>query len=241
MKRTISLFGILFFLVFTTNAQQFPPDFPEGIKIETDTVPKGVLKKNFAYLYTGLGFIVGQMEDPGSKILYGTSTNFSMGIRYFHRVSNVYRLGFDIGHDGYSYNLKQDSAKFFPTTQLHKKERLVLNNLNVTLVNRIRIANDKKSMGTFIDVGFYAGWTHTSYIYTEKKHPVANAAGASRTQEYHRGLVYTHPYRYGAMLGFGRNIFRFVGKYQLSDIFKPGIIYPEMPRFSIGIEIGMHP
>ncbi|CAG0979991.1 MAG: hypothetical protein HND27_08415 [Bacteroidetes bacterium] len=241
MKKIITIFFLFLSVITHIAAQEFPLPFPEVKEERTADTSKGVSGKNFIYLYMGLGMIVGKSEGMGSDILYGHSTNFAMGLRFFHHFNKFYRMGVDLGHDGYSYRLKQDSTKILPNNQLHNRERIVINNLNVTFVNRLTIGKATKGMGTFIDVGGFAGWTHTSINFTQNDHIIANAANATKTQTYHRGLVFVEDYQYGITAGFGRNFFRIVAKYRLSDNFKSQFIYSELPRITVGLELGLHP
>ena len=246
MKNIFLFFYLISLVAFNLNAQTTLSEYP--LKLEnagTDTSKHDNKKmwvggKNFVYIYFDIGLIVGSPEGDGSDILYGNSTNFAAGFRYFNRINKFYRIGFDIGHDGYSYSLKQDSSKILPNNQINNTERITLNNLNISFVNRFSFGKKNNRMGTYIDIGGFAGWTHTSINYTLNKHQIVNAANASKTQVYNRALVFVNDYHYGVMAGFGKNYFRFYAKYRLSDNFKSQYIYAELPRITIGIELALH-
>lgn len=246
MYKIYILVLIVILISLGANAQSETTDFPtEFGKMKVDTTKNEQSKfmiggKNFVFMYIQLGFILGKPEGISSDILFGNSTNFAIGLRYFRRVNKFYRIGFDIGHDGNSFSLKQDSSKILPNNLLHKTERINLNNLNISLVNRFSVSKIKNRMGTFFDLGGYAGWTHTSINYTMDKHQIANAANASKTQVYNRALVFVNDYQYGLTAGFGKNYFRFYAKYRLSDNFKKQFIYAELPRIIVGLEFALH-
>jgi hypothetical protein len=246
MYKIYILVLVTFLIIFGANAQPETTDFPVDFeKMKVDTAKNEQSKfmiggKNFIYMYIQLGLILGKPEGNGSDILYGNSSNFALGFRYFRRINKFYRMGFDIGHDGNSFSLKQDSSKILPNNILHKTERINLNNLNISFINRFSFGKTKNRMGAFFDLGGYAGWTHTSINYTLDKHQIANAANASKTQVYNRALVFVNDYQYGLMAGLGKNHFKIYAKYRLSNNFKSQFIYAELPRIVIGLEFALH-
>jgi hypothetical protein len=191
--------------------------------------------KNFSHFYIGYGFIAGKSEGSGSDIIYGRPGNFVLGFRYKFKVCNVYSIGFDVSFNTYTYNLKQDSAKIFPNNFLHDKEKLNLTNFGLGLYNRFNYGRRGNMVGNFIDLGAYADWTAGANNYTRDKMPNGNIVKTTISK-----LNYIEPFNYGVFGRIGFNRYVIFGNYRITDIFKPTYTFSELPRLTIGFQIGLH-
>ena len=191
--------------------------------------------KNFSHFYAGFGFVAGASDSIGSNIIAGKSTNFVLGYRYKLRICNFYAIGFDAAYNSYSYTLKQESAKITPDTILHDKEKLSLGNLGLSGYMRFNYGKRGNRVGNFIDLGGYGDWRIFGTNFTRDKMENDNIV---RTTISH--LNYFNDINYGALVRVGFNRYVFFGTYRFSDIFVPSKKYPEFPRLTVGLQIGIH-
>lgn len=191
----------------------------------------------YGHLFVGYGFIVGESEGDSAAILPLSSSTFTIGYLSKWRVNKWYELGFDINYQYSSFKLKQDSSKAVPNGILHKKEKLVFNRIEIAPFQRFKFRNRYHSSGTFLDMGVYGGWTYRVKHQTLEKDPVS---GASQSKTISLGLNYTEDFTYGVMARLGFNRFVFYARYRFSDLFTPESNLPELPRYNVGLKIGIH-
>ena len=152
-------------------------------------------------------------------------------------MNNWYELGFDVAYHYSSFHIKQDSFKIVPNPTLHKREKLVFNNVQVVPFQRFKLRNKHHSTGIFIDLGGYGGWNYRIKHQTVERN---QAPGAGRTKTVNQKLSYTQDFSYGAIARIGFNRIVFYGRYRISDLFTPSSGLPELPRFDVGMTIGIH-
>jgi hypothetical protein len=210
--------------------------------VNKDTIPeeKGANMKKYSHMYMGQGLILGGSEGDGAEIRYGNSTEFTIGFRHKRKISNFYSIGYDLSYSVLSYNLKQDSGKVLPNPVLHDNEKINFNNINLGVYQRFNFGKRGNVIGKFLDMGAFGNVPFIIRHVHKNKHDVANMDNASYTKVSNRGLVYTNPYNYGVMARLGFNRYVFYGTYRLSNQFKDGFIYPELPRFTAGLQISFH-
>lgn len=232
MKK-IFLFLALFSFAYALMAQSVV--LHKEVK-DSVTVKFGPNMKNFRHFYFGIGYIFGKPDSAGSAILQGSSMNYQIGYRYKLRLTNWFALGYDIAFSSYSYRLKQDSAKITPNKIIHDKEKISFSDLGAGLYMRFNYGRRGNRIGNFVDLGGYADWIFTARNYYKDKNPVnGNVIQTTITH-----LKYYNAYNYGAMARIGFNRYVLYGCYRLSDIFKKSYAYPEFPRLTIGLQIGIH-
>ena len=213
----------------------------EDVKADTIKKTVGPNLKHFTHLYLDLGFIAGKSETEGADINYGKSYTFSVGYRYKRKISNFYAIGFDINYYLMSYNLKQENSKILPNDSLHNKEKLIFNNLGLELYNRFNFGKRGNYIGTFIDIGAYGNWAYKVKHYTKDELDNADINNAKINEVTNTGLVYPEELNYGVKARIGINRFVLSATYRLSDLFKEKYsYYPELPRLSVGLQIGLH-
>ena len=211
----------------------------EDVKADTIKQTVGPNLKHFTHLYFDLGFIVGESETEGADINYGKSYTFSIGYRYKRKICNFYAIGFDISYYFMSYNLKQNIFKILPNDSIHNKEKLIFNNLGLELYNRFNFGKRGNYIGNFIDIGAYGNWAYKIKHYTKDDINV-DINKAKIKQVTYTGLVYPEELNYGLRARIGINRYVLSATYRLSDLFKEIYDYPELPRLSVGLQIGLH-
>ncbi len=231
MKKLI-LFLAAFFIAFST----FSQNIVMHQTVDDTIIPKhGPNLRNYSHFYVGYGFIAGKPDAIGSDINYGNSGNFVFGFRYKFKICKFWAIGYDIDLNTYSYNLKQDSTKITPNKILHKKESLNTTNLGMGLYTRFNFGRRGNQIGKFIDLGAYGDFMVAAKNYTKDELNNGNIVKTTISK-----LKYFEPLNYGATARIGFNRYVLYGNYRISDMFESSYIYPELPRITIGLQIGFH-
>lgn len=198
---------------------------------------KGPNLDRYNHLFFGYGLIVGESESDSASIISGKSSTFNLGWLWKWRLNKLSEVGFDISYHYSSFHLEQDSSKIVPNPIIHKREKLVFNNLQLTAFHRLKFRNRYHSTGTFLDFGAYFGWNYRIKNQTVERN---RAPGAGKTKTVNLDLQYTEDFSYGAMARVGFNRFVFFSRYRFSDLFTDESDLPELPPLEIGINIGIH-
>ncbi len=237
MKK-ISLLIITFFVVIlTTSAQKILLE--EDVKNNYTKILKGNSREIMGHFYLEYGFVVSESEGEGIPMEYGTSHNFTSGYRYKKNLMKFYALGVDFNYIYQAYHLKQVSPeKFFPTTNLYKKEAVRFNSFGIEVFNRLNIGKSGDRIGKFIDAGFYTNYAFRIKHYTKDKNPDIQS-GASTVETIRTGLNYTNSIIYGLRARVGIDNYVVSVTYRLSDLFNDKFD-SEMGRLSVGLQIGLH-
>jgi len=214
--------------------------------VNADTIPKmvGPNLKHFSHFYFGYGFVLGADAD-GSKIKYGSSSDFVYGYRYKRKLSEFYAVGFDLFYHSTAFHLKQDSTKALPNNILHddkgEKEKLTFHNFSLGLYNRFNFGKRGNYIGNFLDLGARVDWPFSVVHFTKDIYDIANINNGGVVKTKTTRLVYTEPIYYNAFARLGFNKFVITASYRLSDLFKKEYdLYPELPVLIMGVEIGLH-
>jgi len=209
-----------------------------GRNIEELTLKKrGPNLDRYSHLFLGYGFIVGPSENDSAQTIGGSSSSFTLGYLFKWRVSRWYELGFSASYHYSSFHLKQDSSKIVPNAELHKREKIVFNNIQLAPFQRFKFRNRHHSTGTFLDLGVYAGYNYRTKHQTRERN---QTPGTSRTRTVNLGLNYADDFSYGLLARVGFNRVMFYGRYRFSDLFTEKSDLPELPRFEVGFKIGIH-
>jgi len=227
------------FLGFFSNAQTVLLE--ENVEKDTITPKWGQNYKNYQHFYIDYGFLVDQPEKKGADIKYGNTHTFSIGYRYKRRLCNFYAIGFDLSYYRFTYNLKQDSNKILPNTLQHNKEKLIFNNLSLELYNRFNIGRRGNLIGKFIDIGVYGNWAYgIKHFYRDELSNANPNNHANIVEVTNKNLDYMENINYGLRARVGINRYTISANYRLSNFFKEKYNYPELPRLSIGLQIGFY-
>jgi len=229
---------LLIFLLFIISIVGFSQTVLFERKVTDTTLgTHGENLRNYSHFYIGFGFIAGQPDSAGSNILMGKSSNFVFGYRYKLKICKFYAIGYDLAFNTYAFGLKQEKEKSLPDTILHGKESFSYSTLGLSPYMRFNYGRRGNRIGNFIDLGAYGDWKFSARTFTRDKLDNGNIVKVTT-----RKLKYLNPFNYGALarIGFGRYVI--YGYYRLSDIFKTSDTYKfsELPRITVGVQIGMH-
>lgn len=228
-------FFILLFAISLT-ITSFSQDVIFNDQVNSDSViaTKGPNLKHFKHAYLGFGFAATQSENKSSKIDLGLSSNFIFGIRSKLKISNFYAIGYDISYNLSWYRLAQTVDKQTPDNFLNDKERLSFHNLELSFYNRLNFGKRGNIIGKFIDLGAYTDWT---FLCT---HLIVNNINDNIYKTKITHLKYYEPFNYGLLSRLGYNRWVLYANYRLSDLFKSSYHFAELPRLTIGLQIGLH-
>ena len=195
----------------------------------------GVNRKHFRHFYTGIHFVAGQPEASGADVLNWRSWRFEMGHRYKRKFSETFSGGYELFFRRDMYTPRQEAGKVIPDTLINDREKLVLLTVGGGLYQRINFGQRGNHMGRYIDIGGYAD------LMFHARHVRFNSDDGLRIRERITGLGYLSSIGYGPSLraGVGNVVVKL--SYRASDLFTPSANLPEWPRFTAGIEFGMHP
>ena len=224
---------LIAFLLITTQA------FAQEILLEQDVTAdsvrpsRGPNLKNFTHFYAGLGFPVFTNEEV-TYTEFGTSTDVNFGLRYKRKFTNTLAAGADLCVAASSYKIKQDNMKSVPDTIANEKEKIRIGVVSPSVFLRLNIGKRGNYVGNFLDLGAYGGWN------IRKMHITVNHNDLDeriRVQTSH--LDYVETFTYGLLARAGINRYVVTARYRISDIFKPSYSFPELPRLTVGVEIGL--
>ena len=239
--RKIACFFLLLLLSASqSNAQETKGEEADkyGRDLEELTLKKrGPNLDRYGQIFIGYGFIVGPSENDSATTIPVSSSTFTLGWLSKWRINRWYELGFDVAYQYSSFKLEQDSSKIVPSTTLYKKEKLVFNRIEIAPFQRFKFRNRYHSTGTFLDMGVYFGYNYRIKHQTREDDQVP---GSSTSRTINLGLDYTEDINYGVMARLGFNRFIFYARYRFSDLFTEDSNLPELPRYNVGLKIGIH-
>ncbi len=213
-------------------------------KIDFSKPNKGQNMKNYSHWFIGYAGYVGKSEGVGADINYGTSDVFSVGVRYKRKLAEFFALGAESWYSAEDFKIAQKKDKVIPTSDLHKKEDLRFNNISGATYMRFNFGKRGNILGKYMDLGAYGTWSFDiRHTYTDKVVQVNKINGYRTVKTVHKRLVYTNPLNYGAIVRFGINRYVIYGTYRLSDLFDADfktMANVELPRITVGVQIGLH-
>jgi len=208
----------------------------QDVNADTVTPAFGPNYRHFLHSFLGYGALLGGTEGGGTQIRYGNSGDVLFGIRYKYRVNNFFAFGADVYYHAAIYSIRQDSTKTFPDTIINDKERLTFHNLSTGLYVRFNLEKKRGNrVGNFIDLGGYAEWTFRLTQFTKNKNPDGKVVRTSTT-----GLDYYNSLNYGAMARLGFDRYIIFASWRFSDLFLPSKNLPELPRLTVGVQVGFY-
>lgn len=194
---------------------------------------KGPNTKNYARLFLGMGILLGNDDDQMPHKVW-PSFDLNYGIRYKRKLTEWYSAGAELSLRVLRYRIEQTDSKQYPDENQYDREELVFNNLELGLYNRFHFSDRGNSMGVFWDVGGSFGWTFSVMNQREYENDDGQEAELSL-----RKLDYPKDFNYFINTRIGYNQIMLMGSYRLSDLFKPSYPHPELPRYSVGIQVGL--
>jgi hypothetical protein len=229
MKKTLTIF--LLFLSLSAFTQDILLE--QNVKADTIQPDRGPNLKNFTHGFIGLGFPLFTNEAV-SYTKPGLSAAFDFGIRYKRKLTNFLAIGSDLGINVAAYKIKQDNKKTVPDTIINKKEKFQLSSLAGSAYARINVGRRGNYIGNYMDMGVYGSWNMT------KKHKTTNEnEEGEKVKVLTSNLKYIENFSYGVLARIGISRYALTATYRLSDIFKSSYLMPELPRLTVGVEVGL--
>ncbi len=194
----------------------------------------GIASHKMRDAFIGGGFVLGK-SNSGSSIIYGESREFIVGVGIGYKFVKWNGIGIDIYYKSTGFFLKQDSSKTLPNNILHNSEKVSFDNIGGKVFDRFYFGK------VFFDGGFYLDWDFYTKHIAWDNFTVANNAGGSSTKTIDRQLVFTNPTNYGLTFRIGATTgIAIFFNYRMSNLFKSGTSYSELPVYVLGVTFGSH-
>jgi len=201
-------------------------------------VSYGPNRKFYQHLFVGYTPVVGNPAGSGAALRPFKSAELFIGVRSKFRLTQTISTGFDVQYVRLVYALEQNSRKQLPSPQLHEQESLVLSQVQVQPFVRLGFGRRGNVIGHYLDLSGWGGWAMATSHRTEDR---PGTGGSTRMVVVEHGLSYLRrwPFGVGARLGAGR--YAATARYRLSDTFIVGAnpAYVELPRWLVGLELGL--
>lgn len=221
------------FLTFCMEAQNVV--IAEDLTEQQEDPEFGMNRKHYTHSYFGLNFAAGPPELPGADIRYGRSRTIEYGYRYKRRLSNTFSFGSEIIARRYAFHVSQSEDKTVPDDVVKDREKLVFLDAGLGVYKRINFGQRGNYIGRFVDVGAYTTWIfHSRHVYFLKEDGLDIRVRINSPK-------YPGTFNYGLITRVGFNNIVIKAAYRMSDLFKESAELPEFPRYSVGLEIGLHP
>jgi hypothetical protein len=225
-------FLTLLLICYCANAFSQKIVFSQDVKSDTVRPTKGPNLKNYTHSYLGIGFPVFTNEKL-NYIKPGVSMIVDFGFRYKRRLNNTFAIGADLSVNWAAYKIKEGADKSVPDSTENDKEKFKINSLSPALYARINIGRRGNSIGNYIDLGGYGSWNWKKGYKTTNKNEDDEMVNVYLTR-----LTYIEPISYGLLARVAVSRYALTARYRLSNIFKDDK-YPELPRLSVGVEVGL--
>jgi hypothetical protein len=230
MKQTLILFFILLGLSGYSQTVLLQVDR----KKDTFTSDKGPNEKHFVNFFYHIGFML-PPDKPGARIIYGSSVDIGLGIRTKRKFSSIYSHGWEMGILYSDYKLKQEENRLIPDSIVNKMSRY--DYLSAFLGFYTRFNFDPKRgnyLGHFLDLGVTGQW-HFSIKYITKN----NGQDGTLVKTVTRKLNYTNVLNLQPYIRLGINHISIFGTYRIFDLWKESSGFPDMPRFTAGVDLAL--
>jgi len=232
---------MILFSVLMTYSNSYSQEvlLEKNVKDNAYSLKEGPNMKKFSHLFFGYEFFASRPDEKGAEIVYGLSTTMNIGYRHKIKIFEFYSIGFNTKYSFKKYNIKQGENKLVPNAVLHDKEKIRFHNAGFELYNRFNIDKRGNIIGKYLDIGLYANWAFAINHYAKDKVNDENNMSELTVVKYSR-LKYAKKYSYGLSARVGMNKVSLSAEYRLSDMFKEDYQLPELPRFSIGLELAFY-
>ncbi len=211
----------------------------ENVEYDTLVTKFGQNYANYRHFYISAGFLTGE-NNPGSEIIFVNSRQMELGYRYKRKISDNYAFGLGLSICNSSFYLNQKANKIVPNDSLHSSEKIAINSLKLELYNRINIGKRGNIIGKFMDIGFFTSYNYRAKHITKDKLTDTNKFFAKKVKSVYKGLEYIENFGYGLGVRLGINRYVIYSQLRLTNIFKSNYNMPELPVYSVGIQIGLH-
>ncbi len=198
----------------------------------------GPNRANYVHFYVAYGMAAGLPEGNAFDLKYSLSREWRFGVRYKRRICNHYAMGLDLSLSSYRYRILQNNSKQFPDSLLHEKQYLQLPTVGLEYFNRINIGRRGDRIGNYLDLGAYATYTYSPTLtFIDKLSP--SFQGASEAKVELSELDYITDTQWGFKARLGINRYVLWASYRMSDWLKTTGKHVDLPRTTVGLEIGL--
>ncbi|WP_303311407.1 hypothetical protein [Hymenobacter sp. BT730] len=207
------------------------------VSVDTAVQHFGPNRAYFQHFYASYSPLVGSSE-PGAPLKFGSSAEIILGWRQKWRLSQQLAVGADAQTVRLHANLRQTDAKVIPTTSQHVKESLSWQQIQLGGFVRLNVGHRGNVIGRYVDIGGWGGWAFST-THAFKDEPVTGTASVIKVSEH--DLSYAVRWQYGLHARLGTSRYALVVRRRFSPLFKgaEASAWPELPRFSAGIEVGL--
>ncbi len=204
----------------------------------------GANKTHYVHAYFNFMFATPPDEGNDADIFYGKSHSVSYGVRYRFKIADFFAIGAGLNYTYYAWHFKQTDTKRIPTSVIYDKEKLKINTLGADVFLRFNFGKRNNTVGNYLDLGGYGDWDfYDSREFTNYVN-LTSPDGYSTNTGINSKLNYLNKINYGAEIRAGYGKVVLFTKYRLSNLFtneyKNTVSSTELPRLTIGIEIGFH-
>ncbi|RAK69917.1 hypothetical protein DLM85_03420 [Hymenobacter edaphi] len=225
-------------LLAASPARAQRPLLSTDVAADTARQTYGPHRRHFRHLYLAYMPVLGQPAGRGADLRPWVSAEMVLGLREKLRLTPVLAIGADARYVYLRYALAQHPDKVLPDAALHHRESLALHRADLEGWARLRFGRQGNTVGRYLDVSGWGGWVAATAHHTEDE---PNSARAKRVKTTETGLPYLRRWAYGAGARLGSQRLVLTARYRLSDTFR-GVaagLYPELPRWTVGLEIGV--
>lgn len=237
MKATTLAVILLLSLPFTGMAQEVI--MKKDVGDIRKNIPKyGPNRRHFVHVYFDYKFFASPTDGDAVSIKYLRSSAYTFGLRYKLKVKGFLQAGANLEYWGEDYSLKQNNKKQIPTATIHENETLTYNNIGSEIFLRFNLGEQGNEIGTFIDFGGFGSWVAGANHTFEDELNNSPYMGKTREVKY-TNLQYVQDFSYGGRFRFGYNQWVLSASYRIADYFNETFT-TELPRFSVGVQVGLH-
>lgn len=205
---------------------------------DTLTALMGPNRLYFGHFYAAGGWVAGAsaLGAPGRAGF--SSMEGQLGGRLKRRFTQTVALVADVRYAYLRYSFDQTAAKTFPSTGLHRAERLALHQVQAEIGLRLNAGRRGNTVGSYLDLLAWGGWVAATSRTTDDNPPPGGAAAVSTTET---GLPYLRRWTGGAGIRLGFDRYALMARRRLVNALRPGVAPPgaDLPPWVLGIEIGL--
>jgi hypothetical protein len=226
---------IFFFFIFVIGGNVL---FAQTVILNVDrentkTPAGGPNTAGYTHGYLALGFAL-PPDEAGSRVVFGSSANFSFGLRHKYKISGFYSLGWDMVFDFSEWKIKQEAGKTFPDTIIQDEQHFSTSDFGIGFYNRFNFdPNRGNTMGHYLDLGINGKWDFSNVETLKQDHPRGKA-----TIDIDE-LKYPNVWQANVFARIGSGRWVLWASYRLTNLFKSNYQYNELPRLSAGVEVGL--
>lgn len=231
-KIAIHITALVSFFTYNTLGQTVLLDVDRN----KDTIPQtfGQNLKYFSHPVYAIGFVFGESNaDMPAKA--GASYDFRVGFRTKRKVTPVFSYGYDFFYHAVNYFIDQRDGKKIPDTLMHKSQKYNFFSLGMGWYIRFNFDPRRGNyLGTYVDAGITGEWDFTARTVTRDILP-----GNEKIKVIAKNFDYVNYFSSRIFVRGGKSRVLVYGSYRITDHFKSSSEFPELPRFTGGLELNL--